>query len=459
MDRTGLGSKGFLRQGFFRQGLFYGSLVLVAGLVWLGCKPAVRDTPVFTVESRPFQHRVTAEGRLEATHSTKLQVPREARRTVRLSWLAPEGSRLKQGDVVARFDGKSLREKLQDSRTDFESNQLELERSEIRSGVELGGLEKDLSVAELELEHAKRFQKTNTDVFSRRDILEDAIDGELAEDRKAHAQTSAGTRRSLAQTEQDLLTIQRRRVEMEIARAQDGLQALEIVAPHDGVLALAADWRGEKPAVGAEMWSGQEIGRIPDMSVMQAQVFVLEADAGGLAEGRTAEVVIEAHPEKVYEATIKSVAAVAKPRFPGSPVQYFEVTLEFEATDREIMKPGGRVTASLFLEDREQALVVPRQALFHGLGNEEPAEPLPPTDGPEGTSAPARTMEDRAQVYVKNGSGFEVRSVVVGPTSLGQVVIEDGLEAGDVIALAEPWNDAAGQGGGGGGSAMALGGS
>ena len=451
-------------------------IVGLAVLGWQGCGPVIEETQVYTVESRPFHHQVTAEGRLRATESTKLQVPSEARRSVRLAWLAPEGSRLEQGDVVARFDGKAMQEQLEDSRTDYESNRLELERSEISSDVELRGLEKDLSIAEIELEHAKEFQKTDDEVFSRRSIQEDAIDGELAEDRKHHAQSSAGTRKSLAKTEQELLTIKRRQVEMEIDRSEKGLQALELVAPHDGVLALATDWRGEKPSIGSEMWSGQDIGEIPDMSRMEAQVFVLEADAGGLAEGKRAEVIVEAHPGKVYPAVIQSVEAVAQPRFKGSPVQYFGVVLTFEATDREIMKPGGRVVATLYLEERDDALVIPRQALFRGL--QESGTATPPdraaevagaaelagaaeVAGAAELAAPSGEQENRAQVYVRRASGsFEVKNVSVGATSLSEVVIEDGLEAGDVIALAEPGRLMDGpQGAGGGGSAMALGGS
>ncbi len=162
------------------------------------------------------------------------------------------------------------------------------------------------------------------------------------------------------------------------------------------------------------MWRGQEIGEIPDLSVMEAEVFVLEADAGGLETGKGAAVTVEAFPEKTFTATISHVDAVAKPRYRGSPVQYFGVTLEMEKSEDLPAKPGHRVKATLLLEEIDEALVVPRQAVFTG--------------------------DDEPYVYVKNGSGFARREVEIGAKSMGLMVVTEGLEEGDVIALRPPAN-------------------
>ena len=82
---------------------------------------------------------------------------------------------------------------------------------------------------------------------------------------------------------------------------------------------------------------------------MEAEVFVLEADAGGVAEGQAAGVIVEATPEVAHPAKVTRVEAVAKPRFRGSPVQYFGVVLAFDGSAeadgaaRSVMKPGHRV--------------------------------------------------------------------------------------------------------------------
>ena len=160
------------------------------------------------------------------------------------------------------------------------------------------------------------------------------------------------------------------------------------------------------------MWRGQEIAEIPALAELEAEVFVLEADARGLGVGRPAQVLVEAHPEAPHKGEISRVDALAKPRIRDSPVQYFGVILALEATDPETMKPGQRVSATLLLEEIDDALVVPRQALHQ-----------------EG---------DRTWVYRRNGSGFEARQVETGPGSAGLVVITAGIDEGDRIALVEP---------------------
>jgi multidrug efflux pump subunit AcrA (membrane-fusion protein) len=196
-----------------------------------------------------------------------------------------------------------------------------------------------------------------------------------------------------------------------VARAEDGLARLEIAAPHAGILVLERDWRGNALRVGDTLWPGQEVAEIPLVSAMEAELFVLEADAGDLAAGLPAELVIEAHPEHVHHATIARVDTLAKPRHHEVPVQYFAITLALPATDEATMKVGQRVRATIILEQGD-ALVVPRQAVFERDG--------------------------RLYVHRKEGTGFAEVEVKLGSSSAGRVVITEGLEEGDRIALRDP---------------------
>ncbi|MEE8525492.1 MAG: HlyD family efflux transporter periplasmic adaptor subunit [Thermoanaerobaculia bacterium] len=376
-----------------------------------GCTPR-ESIPVYEVERRPFQHRVTAEGNLKATKATRVSVPSDVRRSVRLAWLAAEGTMVEEGEVVARFDPTDMEERLRAGRSDLASASLEVEKTKIEGSIKLTGLETDYKVADLELEHAKSFRKADVSVFSRHDIIEDQIDEKLAGERKEHAGSAQDRQQALGRTELDLLAIKQRKAQLIIDEASQGLQALEVRAPHAGLLTLMRDWNGEPPQVGGEMWRGQDIAEIPDLSKMEAEVFVLEADAGGLEVGKPATVIVEAAPDVLHAATIRRVDAVAKPRSRGSPVQYFGVTLEIEATDPEIMKPGQRVRATLLLAELEDAVIVPRQAVDQESGE--------------------------ARVYVREGGEFVPRPVKIGTASMGLMEVIEGLDDGEIIALRPP---------------------
>jgi HlyD family secretion protein len=399
-------------------------LVLAAFLPSLGSSLGERledrrGIPTARVEAGRFVRRVPAEGALRAVQATPIFVPPGVPGPFRIGWLAPDGSRVEAGEVVVRFDPSEIEKELRSAEDDLADARLRIGKEEVQAGAELEKLASDVQLAKLELEQSRQFQKKDDLIFSRSEIIESEIDSELAEQRAEHARASRRTRQSLTGTEMGLLGIKTRQARAKIDRARTALSALSVAAPYDGVLVLKRNWRGEPVRVGDSVWNGQPIAEIPDLSRMEAEVFVLEADAGGLAAGQPVEVTLEAHPGTAYAGKIARVDSLAKPRLRGSPVQYFAVVVALDRTDPARMKPGQRVRATIVLDEREEALTVPRQAVF-----EKDGEPI---------------------VYRRAGGGFEASKVALGPSGMGRVVVESGLAPGDVIALRNPARAAEGE--------------
>jgi RND family efflux transporter MFP subunit len=369
------------------------------------------DVPTYVVDRGDFVRRVHAEGNLKAADATLLGPPPEHRRPLKIAWLAPEGSRVKAGDVVIRFDPTDLEEELREGRHDRATTDSQITSKQVREEGSRRNLERDAEVAGLELDFARSFQSKDELIFSRQEIIESEIDETLAQQKKDHAQQAGEVHDELARAELDLLAIERRKAELKISQAEEALQGLEVRAPHDGIFVLNKVW-GRKPEVGQMVWGGNAVAEIPKPEIMEAQVYVLEADAGGLEVGLEATVVLEAHSDVVYAAKVSQVAALAQRRSHSSPVQYFAVTLELERTDPAVMKPGQRVAAVLVLARREDVLTVPRQAVFE--------------------------REGAKIVYARRAGRFEPTEVELGPSALGRLVIETGLAEGDRIALRDP---------------------
>ncbi|HSU80812.1 MAG TPA: efflux RND transporter periplasmic adaptor subunit [Thermoanaerobaculia bacterium] len=369
------------------------------------------DVPTLRIEPSDLVRSVPAQGDLHAVRATPVSVPL-GQGPFRIGWLAQDGSLVKQGDVVIRFDPSVLEKRLVDAQDDLRSARLQMEKEQLSGLSEVRKLEKDAAIARVELEQASQFQKKDSEIFSRSEIIESDIDQKLAEEREKHAEGSQKTHERLTGTEVALLQIKVRQADAKIQQARAGLQALAVTAPHDGVLILKRNWRGDTTRVGDNVWNGQPLAEIPDLSTMQAEVYVLEADAGGLKPGKPATVAVESAPGVTYPARIKRVDTLAKPRIPGSPVQYFAVTLELDKTDPRVMKPGQRVQATLLLDQRKDALMVPRQAVFD--------------------------REGRSIVYRKGSRGFEPVEVKLGASTMGRIVVESGISKGDVLALRDP---------------------
>lgn len=383
----------------------------LTGFFAAGCRSAP-ELASAVVARQGFEHRIRAEGVLQAARVTPITSPSQLRRRVRIAWLAPDGARVEAGEVVARFDPEEMQERLDEARADLRRNDFEERKRRSESEGQMATLEAERRKSELELEVARKFLKTDQELYSRFEIIEDAVDEELAAERSRNARDLEGLQRSSRDAGLELLAIEERKARLDLEQAQEALSALEVRAPHAGILSWSRDWRGEMLAVGATAWRGQSLGEIPDLSELQAEVYILEADAGGVAVGQSAEVVVEAHPERRYAAVVSRVDAIARPRVPESPVQYFAATLTLETTDPSVMKPGQRVQATLLLEHRDDALVVPRQAIFEEEGG--------------------------SFVYVEEAGRWQRRPVVLGPASLGLRVVESGLEAGQRVALEHP---------------------
>lgn len=391
------------------------ALILAGGLA-AALVPALRtggggEVPVHTVASGPFARRIGAEGNLQAVRATPLLAPQGVE-GVPIAWLAPDGSFVRTGETVARFDPTEMEKTLLDARGELASSRLKIDKQKAESGAEIGRLAKDAEIAAAELASASEFQKKDPLLFSRSEIVESEVDESLARERSKHAREAGERRRALARADLGLLEIAGGQASYKIDKAEQGLQALSLTAPHDGIVVLQRDWHGDPIRVGDAVWAGQPLAEIPDLDRMEAEVFVLESDAGGLAVGQRAEVEVESVPGQVWGARVARVDTLAKPRFRKSPVQYFAVTLELDRTARERMKPGARVRARITVEQRPGALAVPRQAVFE--------------------------REGKTVVYKRSGAGFAPVPVTLGPASAGRVVVERGLAAGDRVALRDP---------------------
>lgn len=367
--------------------------------------------PTLTVTRTEFRRAVPADGNLKAVEATPITAPQDARMPLKIAWMVEDGSRIEEGEVVVRFDPTEMEQRLRDGRESVVQADSRIAKEQALSSAAQRKRDREAMMAELEMNAAREFESKDEDIFSRHEIIESQVDVELAGARMEHAKSVKGIERSVSSGKLEVLGVQERQAQMEVDRASTALSNLELTAPHDGLLLVHRDWQGRAIAPGDTVWPGMKIAEVPGVATMEAEVYVLEADGGSLAEGMSAMVMVESQPGVEYPATIKRVDTLAQPRDPEVPVQYFTVILSLEETDAATMNIGQRVRATIVL-DQTEALVVPRQAVFTG--------------------------DDGSFVYRRGPEGFERVPVTLGSATAGRVVIAEGLAEGDEIALAEP---------------------
>ena len=368
------------------------------------------EIPTVQVTREVFTREVGAEGNLRPVDATQVTAPNDARGALKVAWLVADGAAVKEGEVIVRFDDTDAIKARKDGEADLQAATRRLEKERLESRQALRRRDRTAALATQEMEDSQQFQAKDADIYSRNQIVKSEIDAELAAAKVEHATTSRAIEAELSKSKIELLELSIQKAQLAIDRADQTLSILELTAPHDGIVVFKRS-RGAVAQVGDTIWPGRRIAELPQLDKLEAQVFVLEADAAGLEADLPARVTLDAHPGSSWGATIKSVAKLAKPRQRDGTVQYFETILTLESVDPALMKPGARVQATLTLGG-DEALVVPRQAVFERDGE---------------TIAWRRAGED-----------FEPVPLELGVSSPGRVTVLSGLEAGDAIAVQDP---------------------
>ena len=181
------------------------ALIAIAVLATLGVTTARllrgaaarRDgVATYTVARERFVRRVTAEGNLRAVNATRLTAPRASaqRGPLKIAWLAPDGSLVKKGEVVVRFDPSDPEKQLRDGQADLESASSKLRQETVKSSAAVADRDTDAVLARDELDQTRKFQSKDQMIFSRNQIIESEIDEHLAGARQAHAETRQADR-------------------------------------------------------------------------------------------------------------------------------------------------------------------------------------------------------------------------------------------------------------------------
>lgn len=389
-------------------------ILICAALLGAGCKPRTPSVhvPYVEVKKEKFQRIIDADGNLRPTKSTPVAVPGDVPWQLRATWLAPDGSVVKKGDLVASFDEQELRTNLLKAQSERSVALSQKEKEVITLQTASRDRTRVASASERELTMSQDFARKDPEIYSHDEMIEGEIDQKLQQAKVEFYKRSGATDRVLGERKLGLRDVEIKKTEEQVKRTEKGLSSLQLRAPHDGVLSLNRNDRGEVFRVGDSAYRRMTIAEVSRVETLEAEVFVLEAEAAGLAVGRRAEVLIESRSERPFAATIKSVESVPKRRQQKSPTQYFGVVLELAKTEPDIMKSGQRVAARLFLHE-EETLVVPRPTVFD--------------------------REGRFVVYRLEPSGsFAQVAVKLGASTAGRVAIASGLREGDHIALRDP---------------------
>ncbi len=392
-----------------------GMLIVSAAFAAAACGgPKNAAMAVLRVHKGTFQVVIPAFGEVQAAKSTPITVPIESQRfgIQTISWMAPEYSSVKKGEVVIRLASTDLKERLRVETAEMAKLDLEIQKKRKQLDKEKTDVQGQIAVTSVQRLLADVYAARDESLFPKNKIIEDAIDLDYQNTRERHFERKKDQLEKRIEAELKLLQSKAHTRQMQIKQIQDQLNNLEIKAPHDGMLVIDKQWTGEKIRAGMNTWGGQKLGSLPDLTQMEAKIFVLESEAAGLKENLPVSLILDFEPGRVFTGKVIGLDTIAKPLGEESRLKYFETKVALDTTDPQLMKPGVQVRASIFVEKHADVLAVPNQALIF--------------------------EQSKAFLLVKNSTKIEKRAVETGARSLTLTIITKGLKEGEAVLLGNP---------------------
>jgi HlyD family secretion protein len=399
-----------------RTGVLVVGLVLVgggiAGARLLGRRASGIETA--PVERGDFREVVEATAKLEAAVAFEIGPPSvQDMWDYNLTWLIPEGSRVKLDDVVARFDTTELDERLVEHQAARETTIQEREKEERNLEIALKELNLDLVKAQGELQRVELDLEVPEGVASSHDIQQARLKRNLAAQRVAFLGEKITFEKALVRSKLELLDVKRAFAEGKIKYNEEAKAKFEVKAPVAGTVVYIPKRNGDRWEVGENVWMMAKLLEVADVTTLRVEANVLEADAARIAAGQPAEVRVDAIPGMVLASEVKEIGAMVHERSLQDPSKVFDVYLPLEGADLELLKPGMSVHVVIEIARHPGSLKVPIEAVRRG------------PDGP----------------YVEvagEGGATSARPVVLGPRDRTRVVVSQGLSEGESVVVRRP---------------------
>ena len=295
--------------------------------------------PAPTAAAQPVGE-VRSAGSVQAVHSFVVQTPYIAGQGGQLTLirLVENGSKVKEGDLLAEFDSTQQQDNVRDAASKYDDLGHQVEQKRAQNRADAAKRASDLQAAEADLAKA-RIELRKGPLLSEIDRLKN--EAKLA-DATAHVESLKNSNHFHDLSDAAalrVLELQRDRQKVALERAQLNIQKLSVKAPLAGMVALENVWRNGSMGhaqEGDQLWRGQSLVRIFDPGEMQVRTVVGEPDGAILQPGCRARIYLDAYPDLVLPARFVSASPVAASAL-GSPIKGFSAIFAIEKQDSHVM--------------------------------------------------------------------------------------------------------------------------
>ena len=281
-------------------------------------------------------------GTTEAVHMRSIVAPMLASEhfgTLTVTSLAPSGTRVHQGELIAEFDRQAQMQDYINKQAEYVDLSNKAAAAQAKEVADRAKDETDIEQAESALSKAQ-LEMQKVELLSK-------IDAEKAQETLEEAtatlqqlRTTFDLKRQAAEAGIRLLEIQRDRAKQVMDHAEANAALMKIHSPIDGIVVLNTIWKqGRMGEVqeGDQVRPGISFMQVVDPSQMQVRALVNQQDFLGMRIGIPVHIHLDAYPDLVFRGKLEEMAPIGRNGDFSPKVRTFAVVFSIAGNDTRLM--------------------------------------------------------------------------------------------------------------------------
>ena len=293
------------------------------------------------------KNEVSMDGEIVALKRSSLLPPAiDELWNMTLTQLAPDGEPVKRGQPALSFDGSEVMKRLQTKQSELVEKKTQREKLKL----ELAERERTDKLATQEqqsrAEKAQRKASQPASLIRRVDYQKFVI-----EKRQTERLLNLARQREILVAQQrrlewQVIESETRNLEADVQQLKIALTSLNVMAPQDGLMQHQSSWQGEKFAVGSQVFRGQEVAGIADLSSLAVRAQLNERDYTRVGLNVRVKISVEGSAGIALSGQIVEISRAVRSKSRTQPIPVIDVLIKLDKTSYKI-KPGQTVRVEL----------------------------------------------------------------------------------------------------------------
>ena len=327
------------------------SSIIVACIAFslFACKNKQADLQ--TGERSLSGRKIIETGELVAIDSRSFVMPRYGRHwyQMKIIGILKHGTEVKKGDSVIQLDPTEIKKYIIERESLLETQQAIFEKLQ----VDLNNKKQDLSSRlknEIASYSLKKLELDASQFETSKNLKIKELEFEQAKISLKKINKLIQFNEKIATTTLRIEKIKMEQLETELKNAYDILPELTIRSPISGIFQIAENRRTkEMVKIGDEIYQGNNLGNVPDLTWMKVNTKVNETDYFKLKTGQKVIVRLDAMPKLTFKGEVVHLGKLCQFKDDKSKQKVFDVEVKLSKSD-ERLKPGMTVSCE-FIEN------------------------------------------------------------------------------------------------------------